>query len=206
MAIERREQRHHLDEYPGRDRERDYDERSLSEERKAEYAGLRHDRAAGFGRHHDSAAYDLETPRSLAAEHRERFLRRSAGSEAPTRYMRDWRERDRWSEDWSGPHAGRGPRGYKRSDERILEDVCDRLTSHPSIDATDIDVKISDGDVTLSGWVESRAIKHLTEAMVETVSGVREVQNHLRVAAVNNDPPHPAPERAAPPIEPKRRR
>ena len=193
MAIERRQQRHHLDEYPGKESERGYDDRSLSDERKAEYDGLRRDRAAEFGRHRDPA-YDLETQRSLAAEHRDRFLRRGAGGEAPAGYMSDWRERDRWSEDWSGPHAGRGPRGYKRSDERILEDVCDRLTSHPSIDATDIDVKISDGDVTLSGWVESRAIKHLTEAMVETVAGVKEIHNHLRVAA-NNEQPRPAPER-----------
>src|SRR5438874_678 len=29
-----------------------------------------------------------------------------------------------------GPHVGRGPRGYTRSDERIREDVCDRLCQH----------------------------------------------------------------------------
>jgi hypothetical protein len=85
-------------------------------------------------------------------------------------------------DDWSGPYAGRGPKGYRRSDERIHEDICERLTEHPSIDASDIEVSVHDGDVTLAGRVESRAIKHLTESMTETVSGVKEVHNHLRVS------------------------
>lgn len=41
-----------------------------------------------------------------------------------------------------GPHAGRGPKGYQRSDERIREDVCDRLTEHPAIDASEIEVEV----------------------------------------------------------------
>jgi osmotically-inducible protein OsmY len=73
-------------------------------------------------------------------------------------------------------------KGYRRSDEKIHEDVCQRLTEHPGIDASDIEVAVSDGDVTLTGRVESRAVKHLTEVMVETVSGVKEVHNQLRVA------------------------
>lgn len=83
---------------------------------------------------------------------------------------------------WSGPYAGRGPKGYRRSDERIYEEVCERLMEHPSIDASDIEVSVAEGDVTLAGLVESRAIKHLAEAMTETVSGVKEVHNQLRVA------------------------
>jgi hypothetical protein len=82
---------------------------------------------------------------------------------------------------WTGPYAGRGPKGYRRSDERVHEDICERLSEHPSIDASDIEVSVHDGEVTLSGRVESRAIKHLTEAMTETVSGVKEVHNQLRV-------------------------
>src|SRR5205823_13121816 len=30
----------------------------------------------------------------------------------------------------SGPHAGRGPRSYQRADDRIRDDVCERLTQH----------------------------------------------------------------------------
>jgi len=91
------------------------------------------------------------------------------------------RGRDAYRDDdrGSGPYVGRGPKGYRRSDERIHEDICERLTEHPSIDA-------SDGDVTLTGRVESRTVKHLTENMVETVSGVKEVHNQLRVMPAPN--------------------
>ena len=40
-------------------------------------------------------------------------------------------------------HRGRGPRGYTRSDERIREDVNDRLTDDGWLDASDIDVQVS---------------------------------------------------------------
>jgi hypothetical protein len=56
----------------------------------------------------------------------------------------------------AGPFAGRGPKGYRRSDSRIREDVCDRLTDAPFLDASDIDVTVTDGEVTLSGTVHYR--------------------------------------------------
>jgi osmotically-inducible protein OsmY len=77
--------------------------------------------------------------------------------------------------------AGRGPKGYRRSDERIEEEICERLTVHPAIDASEIEVSVSNGDVTLKGTVNNRAEKHLTESMTETVSGVKEVYNQLRI-------------------------
>ena len=50
----------------------------------------------------------------------------------------------------------RGPKGYKRSDERIQEDVNDRLADDPYVDASDIEVSVSGGEVNLSGTVEDR--------------------------------------------------
>ncbi|HET7343151.1 MAG TPA: BON domain-containing protein [Methylomirabilota bacterium] len=50
-----------------------------------------------------------------------------------------------------GPHTGRGPRGYQRSDERIREDVCERMCQSGDLDATDIEVRVSNGEVTLLG-------------------------------------------------------
>lgn len=82
----------------------------------------------------------------------------------------------------SGPYTGRGPKGYQRSDERIREDICDRLTEHPAIDANEIEVEVKNGEVTLAGAVDSRAVKHLAEVIVETVSGVKDVHNQLRVS------------------------
>lgn len=79
-------------------------------------------------------------------------------------------------------HSGRGPRGYVRSDERIEEDICEILTRHPEIDATDISVTVRNGAVTLSGTVEDRYTKRLAEDVAELARGVRDVDNQLRLA------------------------
>ena len=81
----------------------------------------------------------------------------------------------------AGPHAGRGPRGYQRSDERIREDVCDALCAHSYVDASDIEVTVANGEVTLIGVVRERPEKRMAEDAAEQVSGVREVHNQLRV-------------------------
>lgn len=88
------------------------------------------------------------------------------------------RERD---ERYAENHRGRGPSGYKRSDERIKEDVNDRLTDSPHLDATDIQVDVSDSEVTLSGRVNSRYEKRLAEDIAENVSAVTNVENRIRV-------------------------
>ncbi|MEZ2126164.1 MULTISPECIES: BON domain-containing protein [unclassified Sinorhizobium] len=76
---------------------------------------------------------------------------------------------------------GKGPKGYKRADERILEDVNDRLTDAPFLDASDIEVSVTGGEVTLGGFVSSRQDKRRAEDIVDDVFGVSHVQNNLRV-------------------------
>ncbi|MDF8332881.1 BON domain-containing protein [Novosphingobium cyanobacteriorum] len=78
-------------------------------------------------------------------------------------------------------HAGKGPSDYTRSDERIREDANDRLTDDWRVDARSISVTVNDGEVTLNGSVPSRQEKHRAEECVERVSGVKHVQNNLRV-------------------------
>ena len=78
-------------------------------------------------------------------------------------------------------HRGRGPRGYKRSDERVREDVCDQLYNDPYVDASDIEVEVSGGEVTLGGTIDSRQTRRRAEDIVESVLGVTHVQNNLRV-------------------------
>ena len=78
-------------------------------------------------------------------------------------------------------HRGRGPKNYTRSDDRIREDVNDRLTDDPWVDATEIEVQVSTCEVTLTGTVNSREEKRRAEDLAEQVSGVRHVQNNLRV-------------------------
>ncbi|SEP97687.1 BON domain-containing protein [Faunimonas pinastri] len=81
---------------------------------------------------------------------------------------------------------GRGPKGYRRSDDRIREDVSDRLTDDWRIDASNIDVKVSDSEVTLDGTVNNRFSKRHAEDIAEQVSGVTHVQNNLRVEQDEN--------------------
>ncbi len=78
-------------------------------------------------------------------------------------------------------YRGHGPTGYTRSDERIREDVCDALTDDWKVDARQVTVTVSDGEVTLDGTVPSRQQKRCAEDCVDDVSGVRHVQNNLRV-------------------------
>ena len=79
--------------------------------------------------------------------------------------------------------AGRGPKGYQRSDERLREEVSDRLMADDRIDASDIEVEVHDGEVTLTGTVDGRMAKRRAEDCAEEVMGVRDVMNQLRVQA-----------------------
>jgi len=78
------------------------------------------------------------------------------------------------------PYQGRGPKGYRRSDDRIREDVNDRL-SEGYLDATEIEVQVTSGEVVLIGTVDSRMDKRRAEAIADNVSGVNNVENRLRV-------------------------
>jgi osmotically-inducible protein OsmY len=106
------------------------------------------------------------------------------GGEGWERYVErpGWGDPSAWgAERAEGPHAGRGPRGYTRSDDRIREDVCDRLCEHGLVDAGDIEVRVTAGEVTLQGTVPERQQKRIAEDVAERVAGVREVHNNLRV-------------------------
>lgn len=81
-----------------------------------------------------------------------------------------------------GEHRGHGPRDYTRPDARIHEDVCDHLSEDGYVDAREVSVAVSEGEVTLSGTVPERAHKRRAEDLAEGISGVRNVQNNLRVA------------------------
>ena len=80
-----------------------------------------------------------------------------------------------------GPYRGRGPRNYRRSQERILEDINENLTYDPQIDASGIEVRCADGKVVLEGEVEGRWMKHRAEDIAEACAGSLEIDNRLRV-------------------------
>jgi hypothetical protein len=112
----------------------------------------------------------------------------SQGYEPDTmRSEEDWEQEPTWTytyaEYWliPGPFTGVGPQGYQRSDDRIREDVNDRLTSHGQIDARDIEAEVNNCEVTLRGTVPDRRTKRAVEDLVESVMGVKDIHNQLRV-------------------------
>jgi osmotically-inducible protein OsmY len=90
------------------------------------------------------------------------------------------RERDK---QLAGQHRGKGPKGYHRSDERIREDVSDRLSDDDYVDASDVDVQVNNAEVILSGTVDSREAKRRAEEIAERISGVSNVENRIRVGS-----------------------
>jgi hypothetical protein len=113
--------------------------------------------------------------------------------ERPERYARseEYPRRDR--DDDRGPlerfgdklregfrKLSRGPKGFKRSDERITEDVCERI-ARSAINAEEVEVAVKDGEVTLTGFVDARYDKRILEDIADDVFGVSEVHNRLRI-------------------------
>ncbi len=92
-----------------------------------------------------------------------------------------WRGRSPYSQMTPGPHTGHGPKNYQRSDTRILEDVDDRLATNGQLDASDIYVAVNQGEVKLTGSVDSRQSKRLAEDLALAVPGVQDVRNELRI-------------------------
>ncbi|WP_064749414.1 BON domain-containing protein [Lysobacter antibioticus] len=76
---------------------------------------------------------------------------------------------------------GRGPSRYTRSDERITEDLNERLTEDELIDASDIEVRCENGRIVLEGEVDQRWMKHRAEDIADACSGVKDVDNRIRV-------------------------
>ncbi|HEX6915424.1 MAG TPA: BON domain-containing protein [Chitinophagaceae bacterium] len=91
------------------------------------------------------------------------------------------REHDR-----SMSHRGKGPKGYQRSDERIREDISDRLSDDDYVDASDIEIEVNGPEVVLKGTVTTRAEKRRAEDIAESVSGVQNVENRLRCTQPNS--------------------
>ena len=155
------------------------------------YGRQAYDRAgygeAGFGDYDSGRGYGGDSERREARSERfedagrgaGEFLHRAGervaswfGGGGEARAYHDY-DRDRG-------HRGRGPQGYKRSDERISDDAHERLTEDRWLDASAITLTVVAGEVTLSGTVEDREAKHRAERIVEDISGVVHVQNNLR--------------------------
>jgi osmotically-inducible protein OsmY len=123
----------------------------------------------GYGNDHDRSRRDQQL--------NERGFFEKAGDEVASWFGDEDAERQRRMD-----HRGRGPANYERSNERLLEEACERLTNDWGVDASQINVTADDNEITLDGTVDSRSAKRRAEDCVHDVSGVRHVQNNLRVS------------------------
>lgn len=73
------------------------------------------------------------------------------------------------------------PKGYRKSDDRIEEEVCNALMRDRNVNASLIDVRVNNGVVTLSGTVDSRSARFDAEMAVDSIRGVEDIQNNLKV-------------------------
>lgn len=164
-----------------RNRDRGYDAADRAADAFATGAGSQ--LAAAHGEWHEPAdryrtgGYDRDYRPAYRGRDSERGFFERAGDEIASWFGDDDAQRRRERD-----HRGHGPAGYTRSDERIRDDVNDRLTDDYRVDARNVTVTVKDGEVTLDGTVTSRDQKRRAEDVVEDLSGVKHVQNNLRVA------------------------
>lgn len=79
------------------------------------------------------------------------------------------------------PRIPTGPKGWQRRDDRIHDDVCAHLTDDGYVDASDLEVIVHHGEVTLSGTVTDRAQRDRAIRIAESVRGVIDSVNRIRV-------------------------
>jgi hypothetical protein len=152
----------------------------MTREREYGFEGRRDTRPRGY-----SGEEQYESGGQLGPRSQDDW-RRFGGNDEPFERQRfgDDPERNRGRQRFgreAGPHVGKGPKNWRRSDERIVEQVSEALERDPYLDASDIEVSCAEGEVVLRGCVEDRSAKRAAEECVENLPGVKDVRNELRV-------------------------
>jgi hypothetical protein len=78
-------------------------------------------------------------------------------------------------------YSGVGPKGYRRSSERLKEEAFSLLQRNRDLDASEIEVEVKDEIIILKGNVKSRSDKRLAERIVEEIHGIEDVYNFLTI-------------------------
>ncbi|MBC7926508.1 MAG: BON domain-containing protein [Bryobacteraceae bacterium] len=100
---------------------------------------------------------------------------------------RDYGQDDRYRDLQSSGHSGRGPKPVPRTDARIHEEVSEELLHSPHVDASEIEVELASGQVTLTGTVSSREQKREAGECAWRVRGVQDVHNQICIGTVLKD-------------------
>ena len=75
-----------------------------------------------------------------------------------------------------------GPKGYQRSDERLREDISERLLQAHEIDSSEVTVAVLGAKAVVEGTVPQRWMKHAIEDLVDACPGVQDIDNRIRVS------------------------
>ncbi len=86
----------------------------------------------------------------------------------------------------------RGPRGWVRPDERILDELCERIV-RAGVDASDLAVEVRDGEVSLEGDLATREERRYVVDLAERTLGVTVVSADIRVREAGEVEEEPAP-------------
>lgn len=81
----------------------------------------------------------------------------------------------------SGGSQSHNGGGHHRPSELIVQDVEERLSWSGGLDTSGVTVRAEDGEVILEGTVDSRPVKRMVEDLAESVAGVVDVHNRLRI-------------------------
>jgi hypothetical protein len=137
----------------------------------------------GFQREDDDGGYMARPTRNYDEDRRWRPEETSRGAQYGYQVGR-WRpERSEAGSTWGtmGRQGGRPPRDYRRADERIRDEICEMIVRETDVDASEVDLQVASGEVTLTGVVEDRSAKRTLEDVAERVFGVHDVHNNLKV-------------------------
>lgn len=66
-----------------------------------------------------------------------------------------------------------------RTDSELKADLLERLDAIPSVEASDIEVFVDDGMVTLHGHVDTHQTRFQVERAAKKVAGIRGLHVHL---------------------------
>jgi osmotically-inducible protein OsmY len=86
-----------------------------------------------------------------------------------------------WNAHLGENFAGKGPRGWRLSDEKLKERVSEVLMRSHEVDPSRLEVFVDDGVVTLKGEIESKGMRRVAEDLVGSIPGVEDVFTELKI-------------------------
>ncbi len=76
-------------------------------------------------------------------------------------------------------YYGVGPKGWHLSDEKIRDNICEALARNIHLDASGLEVEVSDGVVHLKGEVNDKLMKREAEKIVNNQFGVKDYKDEI---------------------------